>query len=86
MLKIIFASIIFVHSWYDPQCCSGMDCEPLATAPSISSNGESYVMPNGALFPMSEVRPSQDSKWHWCHIEDKYGGKAVYCVYEPVNV
>ena len=83
-MRLMLAAIILAHSWYDPQCCSGTDCEPLAHAPEL--RGDDFVLPNGALFARSSVRQSHDGSWHWCHREfPQENLKIVYCVYEPLS-
>ena len=83
-MRALLLALVLVHSWYDPQCCSDKDCEPLSVAPKL--DGDFYVMPNGARFPRSATRPSHDGGWHWCHFESKNTeAKTVYCVYEPLN-
>lgn len=53
------------HSWYEAECCSAQDCEPLSPD-DVRIEGDDYVLPTGHRVPMSKARRSRDRDFHWC--------------------
>ena len=73
------------HSWYDPDCCSGHDCEPVSAVSYVASDpGTVPVMVvttslgTKPVTPMTKIRESKDSRMHGCI----YQG-ALLCLYMP---
>lgn len=73
------------HSWYDPDCCSDRDCEPVSTISFVASDPNSVpVMVVTTSFgtkpvtPQTKIRESKDSRMHACI----YQG-ALLCLYMP---
>jgi hypothetical protein len=73
------------HSWYDPDCCSGHDCEPVSAVTYVASDpGTVPVMVvttslgTKPVTPMTRIRESKDSRMHGCI----YQG-ALLCLYMP---
>src|SRR5262245_54146859 len=86
---LLFSSCVtasaHAHDWYDPTCCSGYDCHPVAGVAFVSADlTETPVMvvttPRGTAAVNSSARFStaQDSRMHACI----YAGKLL-CVYLP---
>ena len=74
LAAILFAALVLVgvavtkavaHSWYDAECCSAQDCEPIA-AELVHVEGGDYVLPTGDRIPMDQARRSRDRDFHWC--------------------
>ena len=73
------------HSWYDPDCCSGQDCEPVSAVAYVASDpGSVPVMVvttslgTKPVTAMTKIRESKDSRMHGCI----YQG-ALLCLYMP---
>lgn len=73
------------HSWYDPDCCSGQDCEPVSAVSFVASDPQSapvmIVTTSLGTKPVTSstrVRKSQDSRMHACI----YRGELL-CLYLP---
>lgn len=78
----------FAHSWYEPICCSGKDCEALpegAVTQVQSGYHVKYVAKLGlnvdVVVPWGQARPSQDNLFHGCANPVKF-----LCLYVPMNV
>ena len=79
------------HEWYDPECCSGQDCAPVAREHVVATPDGWQVRlkpgehPN-TRFPVDrtlpytspQVRHSQDSDFHACVL-----GGTLLCLYVP---
>lgn len=70
------------HSWYDPDCCGGNDCEPVKV--QVDSGGNFAVLKNGQKWYIDKSykppRPSQDENYHVCiHMNQ------VWCLYVPTG-
>lgn len=73
------------HSWYDPDCCSGQDCEPVSAVTFVASDPQSAPvmivttsLGTKPLTSRTKVRQSQDSRMHACI----YRGELL-CLYLP---
>ena len=76
------------HSWYDRQCCSGRDCEPLPDGAVTQVSGGYHVKYKAKLgldvdvvVPHAKARPSQDGHYHGCATIDRF-----LCLYVPMSV
>ncbi len=76
------------HSWYDPQCCSNRDCEPIPFEAVTETNDGwvvTYVSSRGfpmhAFVPRGKQKESQDGRYHACANPTRF-----LCLYVPVNV
>jgi len=78
-------------SWYPMECCNNGDCRPVA---SIESTPRGLLMTtvDGYIVMVGETqnrRPSRDSRWHICLVEDDIAEEVnpplVLCVFEPPN-
>jgi hypothetical protein len=59
------------HDWYDADCCSNRDCEPVPC--EEMAEGKEGVHWDGMVF--TTVRPSKDSKCHVCVMQwNRLGG------------
>ena len=64
---LAFSIIILAHSWYPPECCSGIDCKPVSCEDLEQLNdGKVLYKPGGYTFAKSQVSPSQDANCHVC--------------------
>jgi hypothetical protein len=73
------------HSWYDADCCSDRDCEPVSAVSFVASDPKSApVMVVTTSFgtkpvtPETKIRESKDGRMHACI----YQGKLI-CLYLP---
>jgi hypothetical protein len=86
MLKSVFAALIVgslclstahSHDFYAPECCSGRDCHPVdQTDLEELDHGCWRQISTGLKFCGTQVRPSEDRRWHVCN-----SGTIPYCVY-----
>jgi hypothetical protein len=79
------AEVVFAHSWYDPDCCSDRDCEPVSAVTYVASDPNSVpvmvVTTSFGTKPVTsktKIRESKDSRMHACI----YQG-ALICLYMP---
>lgn len=90
-LIITLAAVLMVpalcnaHSWYDPDCCSNADCEPVKVVAFVASDASKLpimvVTTSLGTQPLTEktkIRQSRDSQMHACI----YQG-ALLCLYLP---
>lgn len=79
---------VFAHSWYDADCCSQKDCEPMA-ADYLPVEDGAYILPNGERVSVDKTRPSLDGRYHWCrHTSDSTlirPKDRQNCLYVPNN-
>ena len=73
------------HSWYDPDCCSDRDCEPVSAVSFVASDPKSVpvmVVTTGfgtkPVTPQTKMRESKDNKMHACIYQEK-----LICLYLP---
>jgi hypothetical protein len=73
------------HSWYDPDCCSDRDCEPVGAVTFVASDPNSVpIMVVTTSFgtkpvtPRTKIRESKDGRMHACI----YLGELI-CLYLP---
>ena len=73
------------HSWYDPDCCSDRDCEPVSTVTFVASDPSAVpvmvVTTSFGTKPLTDrtkIRQSKDSRMHACI----YQGELL-CIYMP---
>jgi hypothetical protein len=90
MLAVVLMALVLSkeaqsHSWYDPDCCSNQDCEPVSDVAFVASDaGTLPVMVvttsfgTKPLIPSTKIRQSKDSRMHACI----YQG-ALLCLYLP---
>lgn len=92
VLALLLAAICFTavskaqaHSWYDPDCCSGQDCEPVSAVSFVASDLSALpvmiVTTSLGTKPLTEytkVRQSKDGRMHAC-IFSGY----LLCLYMP---
>jgi hypothetical protein len=78
----------FAHSWYDVECCSGKDCEPIDdTAVTMHGDGYHVHYTSSAGFevwgvvPYDKARMSHDGHYHGCASFARF-----LCLYVPANV
>lgn len=82
LCMILFVSPSFSHSWYDYDCCSDQDCEPVKI--QTDSNGNYAIIKNGQKWYIDKprlIRPSQDDQYHVCIYMNQ-----VYCLYVPTGI
>lgn len=87
---IVIAALAPAHSheWYDRQCCSGQDCEPLPDGAVTQVPGGYHVKYKAKLgldvdviVPHNKAKPSQDGRYHGCATIDRF-----MCLYVPMAV
>ena len=86
LLSVVFlAGPALTHSWYDPDCCSDRDCEPVSAVTFVASNPEAVpvmvVTTSFGTKPVTartKIRESKDSRMHACI----YQGELI-CLYMP---
>lgn len=73
------------HSWYDSDCCSAADCEPVQSVTFVAADGQSRPvmvvttsLGTKPLTPQTKIRDSKDNRMHGCI----YGGNLI-CIYLP---
>jgi hypothetical protein len=73
------------HSWYDADCCSDRDCEPVSGVSFVASDPTSVpIMVVTTSFgtkpvtPQTKIRESKDNKMHACIYQEK-----LICLYLP---
>lgn len=73
------------HSWYDPDCCSGQDCEPVRAVSFVASDPASLPvmivttsLGTKPLTPQTKIRQSKDSRMHGCIYQER-----LICIYMP---
>ena len=77
MKLLVAAFLILAHSWYAPECCGDGDCKPVSADEVVElSEGRWKHIPSGSIFQRSQVKPSQDGRFHVCIV-----GENVYCIY-----
>lgn len=78
----VMTTIVNSHSWYDPECCGGNDCEPVVVR--TDANGNYAVLKNGQKWYIDKPKtqkPSKDDSYHVCiHMNQ------VWCLYVPPGV
>ncbi|MBX9588216.1 MAG: hypothetical protein K2X43_02855 [Hyphomonadaceae bacterium] len=85
VVVVVLARPARSHSWYDPDCCSDRDCEPVSAITFVASDpGAVPVMVVTTSFgtkPVTsntKIRESKDSRMHACI----YQG-VLLCLYLP---
>lgn len=82
-IGIALMSRALAHSWYDPDCCSGNDCDEMdpdyvtagPTGYSVDFRGKVYAVPYGD----SRIKASQDRQYHAC----EFPKGTLRCFYTP---
>lgn len=84
-LLIITTTYVAAHGWYDADCCSDRDCEPVSNIVFISTGPLTVptmvVTTSFGTKPVTEktkIRESKDSRMHACI----YQGELL-CLYMP---
>lgn len=76
----------WAHEWYDPACCSGMDCAEIQSMTRLA-DGSLYVINkhgDSATFPAGfPVKEPEDGKRHACI--GKYSKRPI-CLYLPAEI
>lgn len=73
---VALSLLIPVHSWYPIECCSDNDCRPVPCDELQEQADGSVKYRDSLVFSKNQVKVSQDSNCHVCHIGDK-----TYCVF-----
>jgi hypothetical protein len=73
------------HSWYDADCCSDQDCEPVSAVSFVASDPSTMPvmvvttnLGTKPVTPMTKIRQSKDGRMHACI----YQGRLL-CLYLP---
>lgn len=77
-------TLAMAHSFYDPSCCSTIDCYPVEEGAIIETPAGFDIVATGEFIRRDEskVRLSPDGQWHRC----SYGGDrkaGTICIYVP---
>lgn len=90
---VLLALLVFValtrtarsHSWYDADCCSDRDCEPVSAVSFVASQPNSVpvmvVTTSFGTKPVTadtKIRESKDGRMHACIYQEK-----LICLYLP---
>lgn len=58
---------VTVPDWYDSDCCSNRDCNPVEREDVEEIEGGAWKhLPTGFVFKGKQIRPSHDSRFHVC--------------------
>jgi len=84
-IVVAFTRTARSHSWYDADCCSDRDCEPVSAVSFVASDSASVpIMVVTTSFgtkpvtPQTKIRESKDGRMHACIYQDK-----LICLYLP---
>lgn len=88
-LTIVLATVLShpvqAHGWYDADCCSGHDCEPVQNVSYVASDPAAppVMIVTTSLgtkpkTPQTKIRDSKDARMHACI----YQG-VLLCLYMP---
>lgn len=73
------------HGWYDADCCSGHDCEPVSSVSYVASDPTALPVmivttSHGTkpLTPQTKIRQSKDGQMHGCIFQGR-----LICLYMP---
>jgi hypothetical protein len=80
LLKIIvISSLLFIHSWYPEECCSGKDCKavPCEQITELNNGNLKY---EALEFSQEKIHPSQDKYCHVCA-----GSSTPRCIFIQQN-
>jgi hypothetical protein len=73
------------HSWYDPDCCSDHDCEPVSAVSFVASDPKSVPimvvttsLGTKPVTPSTKIRQSKDGRMHACIYQER-----LLCLYLP---
>lgn len=69
------------HSWYDLECCSNNDCNPVASEDVIETDKGWKHLPTGPAFTKDQVKPSKDRRFHVCIGNKAWDQGRPYCIY-----
>jgi hypothetical protein len=78
------ANVAHAHSFYESECCSGVDCYPVAEG-EITEAPDGYTVKATGEFidrRLSKVRMSPDGRWHRCS-EAGDPARRTLCIYVP---
>ena len=81
-MKLIIATFILIHSWYEPACCNDADCSPIncKDVHVVQGGFQFYAL----FFPINQVKVSQDQGCHACYNGDAQREQTPhYCLYLP---
>jgi hypothetical protein len=77
---ILLADPALSHSWYEPACCSDVDCAPVADGMVEDMADGVHVQGYGVLsYADARLRWSQDDQDHMCITRDV--SHKLLCVY-----
>lgn len=77
-----------IPDWYDPTCCSRLDCKPIADdeiefRSDALGNPIAIYKPTQNIFEKRQWLKSQDERYHVCI---NRGNDASLCLYIPTGV
>ncbi len=85
LLAVSLPQSVQAHGWYDADCCSGHDCEPVQNVAYVASDPAAppVMIVTTSLgtkpkTPQTKIRDSKDAKMHACI----YQG-VLLCLYMP---
>jgi len=85
LIVVVLAKPARSHSWYDADCCSDRDCEPVSAITFVAADTNSVpvmvVTTSFGTKPVTaetKIRESKDSRMHACI----YQGRLI-CLYLP---
>jgi hypothetical protein len=85
LIAAVLSSPASAHSWYDADCCSNQDCEPVSAVAFVASDPSALPvmvvttsLGTKPLTSTTKIRQSKDSRMHACI----YQGRLL-CLYMP---
>jgi hypothetical protein len=80
LVAVVLADPALSHSWYEPACCSGVDCAPVQDGLIEDRADGVHVRGYGTLsYTDARLRWSQDDRDHMCVTQD--ASHKLLCVY-----
>jgi hypothetical protein len=81
VILVLYNAAAKSHEWYEPACCSGLDCKPVHDADVVEIPDGVHVRGWGILSRTDpRIRTSRDDASHICQMPGK-----LYCVYMKPN-
>lgn len=84
-IAVLLCGYAWGHSWYDPDCCGGNDCEPVSAVAYVASDAAKLPvmvvttsLGTKAVTEQTKIRESKDGRMHACI----YQGRLI-CIYMP---
>jgi len=80
LILTAYAGVVFAHSFYPQECCSGADCDVLASS-RVQITPAGYVIDGRETIPFPLAKWSPDENYHGCFPKAMMG--KVGCFWAP---